>query len=145
MKKIFFALCSLSTYSYATELTSYNEIFQKVSQGQEIRLIINLEACNLKHMADMLVSTIPQSMMIRSKYIQFSNSPMTTNHPGFVGKPVLENVTYRLRNSGDLDITMRSFALPDYAFIDESKVTCAQKSGFRVFSQSSVKINELSF
>jgi hypothetical protein len=97
------------------ELCSFEEIYNHLKEGGDIRLVIDFDDCPMQSgKSNLSVYTEAHSVMLRPAFLQFANTPLTTNHPAFPKVPVLENVTYRITNKGEVTITMRLITLPDY-------------------------------
>ena len=134
-KKLAILLIFVSAQSFATTLNSFNEIYQNVSNGKNIKLVINFDACDPKpSVSNVQVYLKPTAIMLRESYLQFSNSPLTTNNPAYPNKPILENVTYKLMDDNQLYVTVKSISLPDYTVINQSSSACALNTAVRVYN-----------
>jgi len=126
--------CSITSL-HANELKSFGEIYNSLRDGKNISMIINFDNCNPKPpVANIVVYTTPTAVMLRKTYLQFSNSPLTTNNPSFPQKPVLENVTYKINNTDNVDIVVRIITLPDYTIVKETNSACPLNTAIRVFN-----------
>ena len=136
MKKLFcLLLASGMTCVYAEKLKSFNEIYNSLQNGKNIRLLINLDSCLPKpEFPNIVIYTTPAAIIIQKDHLQFANSHLTTNNPEFQKKLIIENVTYRITNNDEVNITTRIISLPDYALAKESTLTCSLKTAVKVFN-----------
>jgi hypothetical protein len=136
MKKILPLLFCLGLEpTYAQELNSFQEIYDSVKNGNNISFVINLEACEMKTPVTNFVASIsPQAVLLRQNYVVFSNSPITTNNPAFPGRPIMENVTYKLTNADNLNIAVKYFSLPDYTIVGDMSAVCPLKTAVKIYS-----------
>lgn len=134
-KMLVMLLIVLSVPSFAKELPSFNAIYDSISHGKPIQLVIHFDACDPKPPIDnIVVYTQPTAVMLRQHYLQFSNSPMTTNHPAYPDKPILENVTYRLTNADTLHVMVKLITLPDYQVVSQSNSICPLRMAVKVYN-----------
>lgn len=125
----------VSSQSSAKELQSFSEMYDSVSSGKNIKLVINFDACEPKSSgSNILVYTTPKAMMIRPSYLQFANSPITTNNPAYPEKPIIENVTYKLTNADKLHVVIKLITLPDYKVINHSSSVCPLHTAVKVYN-----------
>jgi hypothetical protein len=136
MKKTWIVLLMLvSVQSFASELRSFNDIYDSVSQGKNIKFVINFDACDPKPSVDnIMVYTKPTAVMLRQNYLQFSNSPITTTNPAYLGKPILENTTYKLTNDGTLRVVVKWMTLPEYVLVNQSNSNCPLNTAVKVYN-----------
>jgi hypothetical protein len=124
-----------STQLFANELHSFSDIYESLSNGNNIKLVINFDACDPRPPVNsVLVYTKPSTVLLRQSYLQFSNSPMTTNNPAYPEKPILENVTYKLTNADMLHVIVKLITLPDYNIVSKSSSVCALNTAVKVFN-----------
>jgi len=136
MKKILLMLliCGMNSI-YAHELKSFGDIYKSIQAGKNIRMIINFDNCSPKPpVANILVYTAPTAIMVRKNYLQFSNSPLTTNNPHYLKIPVLENCTYKISENNEVNIVTRVITLPAYAINEEMSSICKLGVAVRVFN-----------
>ena len=120
------------------ELSTFKEVCSHLKNGEDIRLVIDFDDCPIQSARAILcVYTEAHAVMLRPNYLQFSNSPLTTNHPLYPKTPVLENATYKISDSGEVSITMRLITLPDYQVINEWVVLRRLGASARVYTYSS--------
>lgn len=136
MKKIFTILfLLLSTHSYADELRTFNDIYTSLINGKNIKLVIYAYACSPTPITrDMIIYTTPQAVILHQNYLQFSNSPMTTNNPDKPDQPVLENVTYKINDKDQVLIELKIISLPDYQILKKQSSVCALNTAASVFN-----------
>ena len=136
LKKLIVLLLLLPfTSTYAKELTSFNAIYDSLSNGRNIKLVIHFDACDPKPpVSNVAVYTTPRAVMLRKNYVTFSNSPLTTNNPAYPNKPILENITYKITNDENLKVVMKTFTLPDYNLVNETSMNCPLKTAVRVYN-----------
>ena len=121
--------------TFAGELKSFNEIYNSIQAGNNIRMIINFDLCSpIPPIANIHVYTAPTAIMMRKNYLQFSNSPLTTNNPHFPKKPVLENSTYKMTDNNEVNIVTRVITLPDYAVVNEVNSVCQLGTAVKIFN-----------
>ncbi|MFT4059459.1 MAG: VirK family protein [Legionella sp.] len=134
-KMLAMLLILVSVPSFAKELQSFSDIYNSVSSGKNIKLVINFDACDPKPpVGNILVYTKPTAVMLRQNYLQFSNSPITTNNPAYPEKPILENVTYRLTNDDKLHVVVKLITLPDYIVASQSSSVCLLNTAIKVYN-----------
>jgi len=122
---------------YGKELSSFEEIYDHLKRGEDIRLVIDFDDCPMQPTKSSLcVYTEAHAVMLRPAYLQFANSPLMTNHPSFPKAPVLENTTYRISESGEVCITMRLITLPDYQVKNERVVLRQLGTSAKVYTNS---------
>ena len=96
-----------------TELTTFEEITASLKRGEDVRVVIDFDDCSMQPSKSSLsVYTQAQAVMLRPNYLQFANTPLTTNHPAFPKTPVLENTTYKISDNGEVSITIRLITCP---------------------------------
>ena len=136
MNKILAMLLILvSVQPFAKELQSFSDVYNSVSSGENIKLIINFDACDPKPpVGNIFVSTKPTAVMLRQSYLQFSNSPITTNNPAYPERPILENVTYKLTNADKLQVVIKLITLPDYIVVNQSSLVCPLNTAVKVYN-----------
>ena len=136
MKKLLLILLASSVTSvYASELKSFDEIYNSLQEGNNIRMVINFDKCSPPpHVDNMLIYTTPTAVMMRKDYLQFANSPLTTNNPDYPKQPILQNVTYKMTNANEMTIVTRMFKLPDYNLVYEANSVCELGTGVRIFN-----------
>lgn len=123
------------TLAYANELKSFSEIYNSIQAGKNIRMIINFDSCSPKlPIANINVYTAPTAILMRKNYLQFANSPLTTNNPKFPQKPVLENVTYKITDNNEVSIITKVIMLPDYTIANETSSICTLGTAVKVFN-----------
>jgi hypothetical protein len=134
-KMLTMLLILVSVQSFSKELQSFSNIYDSVISGKNIKLVINFDACDPKpSVSNIFVYTKPTAMMLRQSYLQFSNSPVTTNNPAYPEKPILENVTYKLTNAGKLHVIVKLITLPDYIVVSQSSSVCPLNSAVKVYN-----------
>lgn len=126
-------LATLISSANAGELKTFPEVYNSLQAGKNIKLVLNFAQCN-PPISDIQVFTKPTAVMMRKTYLQFANTPLTTNNPMFPNKPVLENCTYKLTDEDKITITTRIIKLPDYSVLDEHVSTCGLGSGVRIYN-----------
>lgn len=136
IKKVLFILCGFAmTPAHAGVLRSFNEIYKSIQSGNNIRMVINFDNCKPKPpISNLSIFTEAHSVLLRNSYLQFANSPLTTNNPGYPGKPVLENCTYRISDNNELSIVTRIITLPTYSVVAEITSICPLDSAVTVFN-----------
>jgi hypothetical protein len=136
-KRLALLLIVASVPSYAKELPSFSDIYDNISSGKNIKLVINFDACEPKlPVGSIFVDTKPTAVMLRQNYLQFSNSPLTTNNPAYPEKPILENVTYKLTNDDKLHVVVKFITLPDYTIVSQSSSVCALNTAVKVYNHT---------
>lgn len=136
MKKLLITLLMLlPIQSFAKELQSFREIYDSISNGKNIKLVIDFDACDPKPpVTHIQVFTKPAAVMLRQSYLQFANSPITRNDPAYPKKPVMRNVTYKLTNDGKLNIMTTLMTLPDYTVVKETSSVCPLNLAVKVYN-----------
>ncbi len=136
MKKLLcILLAGAMSATYAIELKSFNEIYNSIQAGKNIRMVINFDHCSpIPPIANIHVYTAPTAIMMRKNYLQFANSPLTTNNPQFPKIPVLENCTYKIADNNEVNIVTRVITLPDYAIANEVSSVCQLGKAVKVFN-----------
>jgi hypothetical protein len=136
MKPLFVLLFTFSMVAVqAGELKSFDEILHNVEKGKKIRAVINFDECSpTPPVANIRIFTAPVAIMMRKDYLQFSNSPLTTNNPKFSGEAVIENCTYKIMNTNEVKIVSRTLKLPDYKVVSEMTSVCPLSSGIKFFN-----------
>jgi len=137
MKKLLGILCVFCiTPVFAHQLKSFTEIYKSIKSGHNIRMVIDFDECVPRpKIANVIVYTAPTAVMMRKEYLQFANSPLTTNNPQFPKKPVLENCTYKITDNNEVNVMIRLIALPDYSVVSESNLTCSLGGAVKVFNK----------
>ena len=115
------------------ELTSFSEISTALAKGNCIRMVIQIDRCDIDHCPPSFIHTEAHAVMLRPTYLQFANTSLTTNYPGFEKIPVLENVTYRILDDGEVCITVRLITLPNYQVNGENSVNYFLGHSARVY------------
>ena len=137
MKKILsiLTLGMLTSCAYADELKSFHEIYNSLQAGKNIKLLINFDHCTpTPPVSNIQVYTTPTAVMMRKNYLQFSNTPLTTNNPMFPKTPILENCTYKITDNNQITITTRVIKLPDYAVMNETTSVCSLGTSVKVYN-----------
>lgn len=134
-KMLALLLILVSVESSAKELQSFSDIYDSVISGKNIKLVINFDACDPKPtFGKISVYIKPTAVMLHQSYLQFSNSPLTTNNPAYPEKPILENVTYKLTNADMLHVVVKSITLPDYIVVSQSSAVCSLNTAVKVYN-----------
>ncbi|MFN8769331.1 MAG: VirK family protein [Neisseriaceae bacterium] len=87
MKKILIGLLfiSVTLNSFSKELDSFKDISDSIKDGKNIKLVINLDSCTpTPPVSNLVVYTEARAIMLQPKYLQFANTPLTTNNPNFL-------------------------------------------------------------
>lgn len=117
---------------YAEELKSFQEIYDSVKQGKNIKFVINFENCIMKSpISNLTIFISPRAIMLRQNYLKFSHSPMTLNNPNFPDQPIIENVSYKL-TSESLNMTIKFLSLPNYTVVGETNAVCPLNKSVKV-------------
>lgn len=126
MTKIILAalIGGLAANAHAIELKSLDAIKMHANRGEYISTILEMQKCSLN--APMNAYHHPLTIAIAKDHIAFSDNHLTTNHPGYPGRAVLENVTYRISENNDYSMTIRVLDPQSYERIDngDMKITC---------------------
>jgi VirK protein len=122
------AIMGISILAHEKELTAYSEIASALKEGHPIRMVVQF--------GDELPTfyTEANAVMLRPAYLQFANTHLTTNHPGFENSPVLENVTYRITDEGEVRILTRVLSLPEYQILKEHTLVCSLGDSAKIYS-----------
>lgn len=129
------SLILVSMPSFAEELKSFRDIYDRVSHGKNIKLVINFDACDPKPtIGNIFVYTKPSAVMLRQNYLRFSNSSITTNNPAYPEKAILESVTYKLTNADKLYVVVKSIALPEYTIVSQSSSVCTLDTAVKIYN-----------
>ncbi len=133
MKKVWILIIfGISTLAYGKELDSFSKVSKSIMGGNNIRVVIQSNSCDSGKSA-LSFFTEANSVILRPTYLQFANTHLTTNHPGFEKIPVLENVTYRISNDGEVRIMTRLITLPDYQVKDEHVMICVLGHSAKIY------------
>jgi hypothetical protein len=128
-------LILISVQSFSKELQSFSDVYDSLSSGKNIKLVINFDACDPKlPVGNIFVYTKPTAVMLRQSYLQFSDSPITTNNPSYPEKPILENVTYKLTNADTLHVVVKFITLPDYIIVNQLNSVCPLNTAVKVYN-----------
>ena len=128
-------LALTSAQSIAKELHSFRDVYDSLSKGKNIKLVINFDECDPKPpVTNILVYTKPTAVMLRQNYLQFSNSPITTNNPMYPGKAILENSTYKLTNDDKLNVVVKTITLPDYIVMNQLTSICPLNTAVKIYN-----------
>lgn len=121
--------------AYARELTSFTEIYNSISHGFPIKLLINFNGCEPKlSMTDTVVYTQTQTIALRKHDLQFSNSPLSMSHPDYMNQPVLEHVVYKITRNNELNVAVKVLSLPNYAVLSEAATVCPLNTAVKIFN-----------
>ncbi len=118
----------MSLLAHGKELTAYSEIASALTNGNPIRMVVQFGE------SFPTFFTEANAVMLRSAYLQFANTHLTTNHPGFEKMAVLENVTYRITDEGEVRITTRILGLPEYQILKEHTLDCRLGEAAKIFT-----------
>jgi len=125
MKKILvLIIIGMSTFAYGKELLTFNEISDALMHGNNIKMVIQFENSSDPGKSAHSCFTEASTVMLQSTYLQFANTHLTTNHPGLEKIPLLENVTYRISDDGEVSIITRVITLPDYQVKGDYSMIC---------------------
>lgn len=135
MKKLLILIIiGMSTLAYGKELSSFSEITNALIHGHNIRMMVQPDVSADPGKASISFFTEVGSVILRPTYLQFANTHLTTNHPGFEKIPLLENVTYRICNDGEVRITTRIISLPDYQINGEHSMICILGHSAKIYT-----------
>jgi len=115
-------ILGISALAHGKELNTFSEISNALMDGKGIRMVVQPDNSSNPEKNVLSFFTEARAVMLRSTYLQFANTHLTTNHPGFERIPLLENVTYRISNEGEVRIMIRIITLPDYQIKDEHSI-----------------------
>lgn len=109
MKKFWITiLMGMASLAYGKELDTFSDVSNALMRGDSIRLVVQSASTGFSF------CTEANSVILQPTYLQFANNHLTTNHPGYENIPLLENVTYRISDDGEVRIITRVILLPDY-------------------------------
>jgi hypothetical protein len=147
MKKLcILAILGMSILAHGKELTTYSDVVRALTNGNPIRMVV----VQFGESSAPTFYTEAKAVMIAPTYLQFANTHLTTNHPGFEKTPVLENVTYRISNKAEeitgvgegitgeeeVLIVTRVISLPEYQMLKEHTLVCNLGSSAKIFTGS---------
>ena len=131
MKKFcILAILGMSILAHGKELTAFSEIASVLTKGNPIRMVVQFGE------SFPTFYTEANAVMLRPTYLQFANTHLTTNHPGFEKMPVLENVTYRINDEGVVRIVTRVIGLPEYQILKEHTLVCSLGDSAKIYTGS---------
>jgi hypothetical protein len=124
----------MSTLAHGKELNSFSEISNALIHGNSIRMVVQPDNSPNSGQSALSFFTEASAVMLRSTYLQFANTHLTTNHPGFEKTPLLENVTYRISDEGEVRIMTRIITLPDYQIKGEHSMIYILGRSVKIFT-----------
>lgn len=137
LKKIICPVLTLfSLTTHATELKTFSEMANAVSQGSELRFVASLKSCQANFpLNDIKVSVKPSTiMLIADKQVTASKKHFTLNKPGFSGVPVIDYVKYIINADGSSELHMTSMDARDFHVLSNYKINCELGSGLQAFN-----------
>lgn len=119
---------------HSKELHSFQEVYDSVTQGENIKFVIDLGVCVPKK-SNILISITPTTILLQDKYLKFSNlSTITSDTSNLWDVVMLEYSTYKLTNKDNLNVSIRGISLPDYTIYTTFDAVCSLKDAVKVFS-----------
>ncbi len=139
LKKSFLVLSAFSCNLFAAEFSHYDSIVNAIENGSGIRVVLNLKQCESTSSplnTEIIGSITPTSMMvIKDKYITFSDLHFTTYNPKYPNVPVYEHLKYKLKPDNTLVLENTIFTAEKYLQLSKkSEINCNLGSGVKVFS-----------
>jgi len=135
MKKLWFLIIiGISALAHAKELNTFSEISNALMHGNSIRMVVKPDNSSSPGKSTFSFFTEVNAVMLQSSYLQFANTHLTTNHPGFEKIPLLENVTYRISNDGEVHVMTRIITLPDYQIKGEHSMICILGHSAKIYT-----------
>lgn len=132
-----FAIFSIA--AQATELKTFSELNQAVTQGKELGFVIHLKACNKSTevvvMNDMVVSLKPNAiLLIPDQYVTASDKHFTLDDPEQPGMPVIDYSKLIIKNDNSAILKMTVMNAKNYHIISTQKLTCQLGEGMKAFT-----------
>ncbi|MCR9191833.1 MAG: VirK family protein [Gammaproteobacteria bacterium] len=136
MKKLTAILaCTFLVPAYAQELKSFPEIYQSLRHGHPIKVVVDSDACDpMPGIEHIVAVTTVKKALLRPEYLRFTDSFISANNAKYADKTVLENVSYKLSNDNQLQVTIKYLNLPDYAVLDSYNTVCPLETAVKVYS-----------
>ena len=134
MKKLWIFVMIAMPSLHGKELDSFSEISNALMGGNNIRMVVQTDNCSSPGKSDYSFFIEASGVMIRPTYVQFANTHLTTNYPGFEKLPLLENVTYKISDEGEVHIMIRVFTLPDYQMKSEYSMICILGHSAKIYT-----------
>lgn len=120
-------------WAYGKELHSFDEISKALMNGHRITMVVQIQPSKEAHSLSFFIE--PNAVMMRPTYIQFADTHFTTNHPGLEKTALLENVTYKISEDGEVRITTRIITLPEHQLKGEHQITCTLGDSAKIYME----------
>ena len=124
--------------SYAKNLNNYQQVVKAINKGSGIRLVIDFSQCktNTPNSINVIGSIKPNAVMvIKNRYVTFSDLHFTTHHPAHDGMAVYESNKFKLTPENIL--TMNSEVLNPTSFDslgNKFNAECSLNNGVSLYS-----------
>jgi hypothetical protein len=99
-------LLLMTTELYAKELPTFNDVVSTLKAGHLITVVFSFPFSGNEQDSITAISQ-PNLLLIRSRYIKFAENHLTTNHPWYPNKTILENVNYKIENDDNMTVITR--------------------------------------
>lgn len=135
MKKLFVLFWVSSAGSiFADHLDSFAKIHDTIVTGNSITIVSDFSNCDTKNKKVRFIGSFkPSAIMSNDQFISFSDNHFTLNNSAYKGKPVYENVSYKLDNTGNMTITVNIINLPDYKINRTTNINCKINKGVNFY------------
>jgi len=120
---------------YAEQLTTFNDIRESILNGNNIKLVIDLNEC-IPRVNDLIIYTVPHDIALHKDHLEFADVPYITDASNPSGSSVdFESVTYKLTDTGELQFQFKSIMLNGTdVSVHESTAVCPLTTAVKIFN-----------
>lgn len=141
IRKLFIlALVMTSSSLSASQLNDYGAIAFAIAEGSGLRVVFDMSHCQTDYPMKIEAVgsiTVKDAMVIKNKYITFSNLHFTLNEPRFKGKAVYESSKFILNtdNQMSLDISVLDAKTFD-ELGEQTHISCPLNQGVHFYTSN---------
>lgn len=143
-KFIFGCLFSMLFQSlYAQSLTSFSDITQHLTNGNEINLLVDLNHCEVNDPNDIKITiakwfVTPQNVIYTDELLSIDGSKYAHGRPPLPASGLLQRGSIIIDAKGNAHIVLSFFEMEtNKKFMQDVKVECPLNSGLMVFTRAS--------
>ena len=141
-KIIYLGLVCISSSLYAHELSSFDEITQVLKQGQDIKVIIDTNQCNVNDpnqykIPRQTIVTKPTTVIFTDDLVSFAGTKYTHGRAPLPSSGFLQRGSFLLNKAGDLSSVIAFFNAETNRKSDDWKdisISCHLGDGLKIYT-----------